>query len=181
MVLGVMCKGQFSSTQRAERYRLVGNSELFSKSRNIVSDVTIILTHTQKSEDIKKKEHAARNKQQATSNRTKTGCHHWCWQSRYHYLDLEWTSIMSSGADNTPEASLLAFSSDEVNNLRLIAASSRCPFRASDGTLLNVECFGPEYCGEKKRDKSTGSDNSMHKRSMENSDEWPMVSLSLIH
>lgn len=29
--------------------------------------------------------------------------------------------------------------------LRLVVASSRIPFRARDGTFLNVECFGPTY------------------------------------
>ncbi len=44
-----------------------------------------------------------------------------------------------------------------------------------------MECFGPKYCsggGNENNDvySNTGGDNSMHKRSMHNSDEWPLVS-----
>lgn len=90
-------------------------------------------------------------------------------------------------ADNTQDESpsssqQLAFGGDEGSVLRLITASSQCPFRASDGVLLNVECFGPNYGGGDGNENSNvysnaGGDNSMHKRSMHNSDEWPLVSL----
>ncbi len=87
-------------------------------------------------------------------------------------------------ADNTPgksQSSLPAFGGETGSVLRLIPASSQCPFRAADGVRLNVECFGPKYCsggGNENNDvnSNTGGDNSMHKRSMHNSDEWPLVS-----
>mmetsp|Transcript_29153 Transcript_29153/g.61993 ORF Transcript_29153/g.61993 Transcript_29153/m.61993 type:complete len:434 (+) Transcript_29153:73-1374(+) len=97
--------------------------------------------------------------------------------------------IASLGAD---EPSLLAFAprhdgihTDEESNLRLIVASSRCPFRAKDGVLLNVECFGPLYKGGDEGDTTGDADasqnkgdtvyhHSAHRRSMHNSDEWPL-------
>ena len=83
--------------------------------------------------------------------------------------------------DESPSSQQLAFGGDEGRNvLRLITASSQCPFRTSDGVLLNVECFGPNYGGENENlnvYSNAGGDNSMHKRSMHNSDEWPLVSL----
>lgn len=85
--------------------------------------------------------------------------------------------------DNTPAkspSSLPAFGGEAGSVLRLIPASSQCQFRASDGVQLNVECFGPKYFGgggNENNDASSnaGGDNSMHKRSMHNSDEWPLV------
>lgn len=96
--------------------------------------------------------------------------------------------LTSLGAD---EPSLLAFAprndgihADAESNLRLIVASSRCPFLAKDGVLLNVECFGPRYkgCdGDEDGDASLNDDedptynHSNHRRSMHNSDQWPML------
>ena len=86
-------------------------------------------------------------------------------------------------AGNTRDESAtpqLAFGGDEGSVLQLIVASSQCPFRASDGVLLNVECFGPNYGGGSENSNASsnaGGGNSMHKRSMHNSDEWPLVSL----
>ena len=87
--------------------------------------------------------------------------------------------------DESPSSQQLAFGGDEGRNvLRLITASSQCPFRTSDGVLLNVECFGPNYGGGDDNESlngysNAGGDSSMHKRSMHNSDEWPLVSLIL--
>ncbi|KAL7501533.1 hypothetical protein ACHAWT_009802, partial [Skeletonema menzelii] len=47
-----------------------------------------------------------------------------------------------------------------------------------DGVLLNVECFGPNYGGGSENSNASsnaGGGNSMHKRSMHNSDEWPLL------
>ena len=84
---------------------------------------------------------------------------------------------MAGNTRNESPTSQLAFvGGNEGSVLRLIAASSQCPFRASDGVLLNVECFGPPY-DNSNISSNSGGDNSMHKRSMHNSDEWPLVSL----
>ena len=84
--------------------------------------------------------------------------------------------------DDSPSSSQqLAFGGDEGSVLRLITASSQCPFRTSDGVLLNVECFGPNYGGDDIENinayLNAGCDSIMHKRSMHDSDEWPLVSL----
>ena len=81
--------------------------------------------------------------------------------------------------DNSPNespSSQLAFGGNGGSVLRLITASSQCPFKTSDGVLLNVECFGPNYGGGNDNIGASTADNSMHKRSMHNSDEWPLVS-----
>jgi hypothetical protein len=82
--------------------------------------------------------------------------------------------VVENNPDEPSPSSLLAFGGNEGSDLRLIVASSRCQFRASDGVPLNVECFGPKY--GVNLDVSSPGDNSMHKRSMHNSDEWPLVS-----
>ena len=95
--------------------------------------------------------------------------------------------LASLGAD---EPSLLAFAhhngihADEESILRLIVATSRCPFRAKDGVLLNVECFGPAYKGGDEPGNTVASQNNgdtaynhtTHRRSIHNSDQWPLVS-----
>ena len=95
--------------------------------------------------------------------------------------------LASLGAD---EPSLLAFAhhngihTDEESILRLIVATSRCPFRAKDGVLLNVECFGPAYKGGDEPGNTVASQNNgdtaynhtNHRRSIHNSDQWPLVS-----
>lgn len=104
--------------------------------------------------------------------------------------------LSSLGAD---EPSLLAFAhqdgihSGDERMLRLIAATSRCPFRARDGVLLNVECFGPAYKGDDDQDDDDRSGNvdssqnsdtpynhNVHRRSTHNSDQWPLVSQTFI-
>ena len=52
----------------------------------------------------------------------------------------------------------------------LVVATSRCPFYAKDGTLLNVECFGPSYHHVKGVSCATDeSDESI------DTDEWPLL------
>mmetsp|Transcript_10186 Transcript_10186/g.22055 ORF Transcript_10186/g.22055 Transcript_10186/m.22055 type:complete len:428 (+) Transcript_10186:129-1412(+) len=93
------------------------------------------------------------------------------------------------------EPSLLAFAhhdgipNDEESMLRLIVATSRFPFHAEDGVLLNVECFGPSYkCDDDDvNDGETGNigtsqnngdaayNHNNHRRSFHNSDQWPLL------
>lgn len=85
----------------------------------------------------------------------------------------------SLGAD---EPSLLAFAprddgihTDAETNLRLIAATSRCPFYATDGVLLNVECFGPRYTGTVAEEDANNKPADQYRRSFHNSDQWPLL------
>ena len=89
----------------------------------------------------------------------------------------------SAGVDDESSSQLLAFGGEEGSVLRLIVASSRFSLCANDGVLLNVECFGPKYgdCEGTSSNTDEGNNYSMHKRSMHNADEWPLVSYLLCY
>jgi len=86
--------------------------------------------------------------------------------------------MVDNSPNESPCSSHLAFGGNGGSVLRLITASSQCPFKTSDGVLLNVECFGPNYGGGGggiDNIHASTADHSMHKRSMHNSDEWPLL------
>ncbi|KAL7470115.1 hypothetical protein ACHAXS_011506 [Conticribra weissflogii] len=75
------------------------------------------------------------------------------------------TDPLSALGANDP--SLLAFAcrgdgvdDSEQTMLRLVVASSRIPFRATDGTFLNVECFGPKYHQQDQQKTENGTSSS---------------------